>query len=55
MILQWKKYIIQGERLRFKWSAGRFFSEGYWRESESWPWDAQALREANQANAGRLH
>lgn len=45
MIERWKSYTSQGERLRVKWSARRFFAEGYWREIESWPWDATVLRE----------
>ena len=49
MIKAWKLYVLQGEKLRTKWGAARFFAEGYWRESESWPWDAQVLREQQQA------
>jgi hypothetical protein len=51
----WKEFNRQGERLRFKWAASKFFGEGYWKNSESWPWDAQVLREEMQTNAGRLH
>lgn len=55
MIERWKSYTSQGERLRVKWGARRFFSEGYWRETESWPWDAAVLREEHiraEASAG---
>jgi hypothetical protein len=55
MIAAWRSYILQGEKLRCKWGARRFFAEGYWRESESWPWDAVVLREQHvraQASVG---
>jgi hypothetical protein len=55
MIAAWSSYILQGEKLRCKWGARRFFAEGYWRESESWPWDAVVLREQQvraQASVG---
>jgi hypothetical protein len=55
MAAQWKSYTAQAERLRFKWTAKRFFSEGYWNKADAWPWDAQVLREQAQATAGRYH
>ena len=52
MIAAWKLYKQQGLRLRFKWGARKFIGEGYWSNSESWPWDAVVLREERQrANA----
>lgn len=41
----WQNFTSQGERLRFKWGAKKFFSQGYWRNSESWPWDNEVLKE----------
>lgn len=55
MIAAWKSFTNQGERVRFKWGARRFFAEGYWRNSESWPWDAAVLRDEHvraQASVG---
>jgi hypothetical protein len=52
MIAAWKLYKQQGSRLRFKWGARKFIGEGYWSNSESWPWDAMVLREERlRANA----
>jgi hypothetical protein len=45
MIEAWQKYTNQDDRLRFKWSAPKFFAHGYWKRPKSWPWDAQVLRE----------
>jgi hypothetical protein len=45
MIASWHRYTSQGDRLRSKWGAKRFFGEGYWDKPESWPWDATVLRE----------
>jgi hypothetical protein len=43
MIDAWRKFVTQGDRLRFKWTAERFFSEGYWNKPGAWPWDAERL------------
>lgn len=41
----WDEYSSMGEKLRFRWGARKFFGLGYWRNPESWPWDAVVLRE----------
>lgn len=43
MIEAWRKFTVQGDRLRFKWTAERFFGEGYWSKPVAWPWDEQRL------------
>ena len=45
MMDAWKRYITQGVNIKAKWGARRFFEEGYWRDSRSWHWDAQVLRD----------
>jgi hypothetical protein len=43
MIEAWRKFMVQGDRLRFKWTAERFFGEGYWNKPDAWPWDQERL------------
>jgi len=40
----WEGFTDQGERLRFKWDAPKFFKRGYWAKRESWPWDNEVLK-----------
>jgi hypothetical protein len=41
----WQLFTGQGSVLRFKWTARRFYEEGYWRKPESWPWDEARIEE----------
>jgi DNA-binding MarR family transcriptional regulator len=45
MVDAWKRYAVQGLRLRVHLNAARFFEEGYWLDSKSWHWDGDAIRE----------
>jgi hypothetical protein len=54
MITAWQKYTSQDCRLRFRWSAQKFFAHGYWNKPKSWPWDVTVIREEQLARAGRF-
>lgn len=48
MIDAWQRYTKQGLRLFKHVSAAEFFETGLWIDSNSWPWDANFIREERQ-------
>ncbi len=47
----WACYQQNAKFLRFQWGAGKFYGEGYWRNSSSWPWDNQAIERERERSA----
>lgn len=45
LIAAWKEFRVSAPLLRYDWGAGKFFGEGYWRNSDTWPWSERALEE----------
>lgn len=56
MIAAWKAYVGAGVRLRSsgRWGPTRFYAEGHWRFPDSWPWDAQVIRDEELAAEARV-
>ncbi len=49
MATAWEEFLEAGSSLRYRWTARRFFAEGYWRNRESWPWDAAEMERQRMA------
>jgi hypothetical protein len=47
-----ENYRGDAEWLRFSWGPSKFFSEGHWQDSASWPYDEERLRRAREARVG---
>lgn len=54
MIDAWQRYTKQGLRLFKHVSAAEFFETGLWLNSNSWPWDANYIREERMQAAARV-
>lgn len=52
MIAAYREWMEWGQSLRFRWKPARFFSDGHWLNSETWPLQQQVVD--RMARAGRL-
>ena len=52
LVKAWESYRESIEWLRFTWGPAKFFAEGHWQDSTSWPYDEERLRRAREARVG---
>jgi len=38
LVTAWTGYLVAVPKLKYKWSAAKFFGEGNWKSPENWPW-----------------
>jgi hypothetical protein len=48
----WEIYRQQLEVMRFSWGPVKFFSEGHWRDSATWPYDDEQVKAWRRARQG---
>jgi hypothetical protein len=49
LVKAWQEYRESTEWLRFSWGPSKFFSEGHWQNSASWPYDDDRIRSVREA------
>ena len=44
MVGGWQDYEKSKPNLEFQWGAEKFFNEGYWKDSSTWPWKTETTK-----------
>jgi Helix-turn-helix domain len=52
LVKAWADYREAIEWLRYAWGPTKFFAEGHWQSSATWPYDEERLRRAREARVG---
>jgi hypothetical protein len=54
MVDAWDDFKAASPRLRYTWGPNKFFSLGYWRERDSWPWDGDVMKQERMQAEARV-